>query len=203
MMDEHDKEHRLDTISLGLVKSILQYKIFLAQFESVRKSFSAAVSITFVLLAIIPVVLRAHLSYHLGSLLWTVSAGAGLVMFAITDGVLVPHCLIHHGGEKLYRLTCRLLAHTVEVNEIFSCEMDTTSRGAVYNEYNIDLLRRILADPGRLTDLFAARVFSALHLTFIKLVKIHYWYSLIMLCNFFRLDSWRQVFGSRLDWTTR
>jgi hypothetical protein len=199
MMDKHDKKRRLDTIDLGLVKSILQYKIFLAQFESVRKSFSAAVSITCVLLVLIPVVLRAHSPYHLGSLMWTVSVGASLVMFAIMDGVLVPYCLIHHEGEKLYRLMCRLLAHTIEVNETYACEMDASSRGAVYNEHNIDLLRRILADPGRFTDRFAAHAFSALHLTFGKLVKIHYWYSLIMLSNFFQLDSWRRVFGSRLD----
>jgi hypothetical protein len=199
MMDRHEKRARLDTINLGLVKSILQYKIFLVQFEPVRKSFSAVVLSTCVMLVLIPAVIRIHLPYNLGSLTRSVAIIASLVMFAITDGVLVPYCIIHHEGEKLYTLMCRLLAHAIEVNEIFSCEMNMTGCSAVYNEHNIDLLRRILADPDGFSDQFAARAFWSLHLTFGKLVEIHYWYSLVILSNFFQLDSWRRLFGSRLD----
>jgi hypothetical protein len=189
-----NQERSLEDVNLTVARAILQYKIFLAQYKSLRRSFST-ISITCIaMIILLPTSMRFHLPYNGTKNIQAICFVTSLASIVICDSILVPQCIIHNKGQKIYRLLSQLLATMIELNQVLGEESRQACSG-----HNTSLMRRILSDPKEFTDQFATELQPEVHLTFGTLVEVHYWYSLIMISSFYQIESWRRLFGNRLN----
>lgn len=191
-----DPQRVFEEVNKNVVKSILEFRIFIAQFRPVRRTFSFIALTSFLVIVFVLLMICFHLPYYSSIEVKLFGVFMSLVIVALADSSLLPICLVHYQGVRLYRLMASMLAHTIEMNQLGVFD---GANYCVYHKHTVDMLRRILSDPRRFTGQFAARALPGVLLTFATLVKIHFWYTLLYLSSTLQMHSWKSLFGSRLQ----
>lgn len=175
-------------MNANLLHSILDYKVFVGQFEPIKRSFGFILIIVSVLMIVMPIMGLIHVPYIDKRVkVFTVSlsmfcALAADILIAIPISYLYTRCL------ELYQSLSSLLAHSIEV---------TTHEniGRIYDRHSVWILRKELAHTDRLANQFVFR-FIGLKLTYINLLKVHFWLGLVTLYMFVESSYQGELLGA-------
>lgn len=184
---------KLDSIyrqmNANLLSALLRYKIFLAQERPIQKIFTFASLTALIVMFNLPVIVRIFIPYAPKEI-----RPLGIIFSFIccifADLILIPICNFNQHGLRLNKALWSLAAHGIEVNE------QSTNR-PVYYKHTVWLLCKELSHPEILMNQFATNMFG-FHITHPNIVKVHYWFSIIIISIFFEIESLHQMLGERM-----
>lgn len=157
-------------MNTNLLYAFIHYKIFVAQTKSDLKFHGTIALVSIVVFFTLPIMARLHEPYiNLKTKLLQIYVCLATSVFL--NFVMIPVCYLHSRSLDLYKSMCSLLAHTIE---------QSSGDSIFYNAHLVLLLRKELSYP----DLFArqfATVSIGVRYTYPNLVKIHFWFGIILL----------------------
>lgn len=187
-------EQLISIMNKELLLALTQYKLFLSQLQPIKVIYIHVGSVLICVAMFVPISIRLHMSYWLNEH-QVVFIYMALTCLIFADTALIPMCQMHHIGSVLSTHLWTLLAHSVEVNGILArrgnCQL-------IYYEHILQMYHKELHDPERLSSQFAVKTFFG-KLTYPNLVKIHYWFGILLISAFFEMESWRKLLGSRMN----
>ena len=163
-------------MNTNLLFILMHYKIFIAQANPVVKTLDPMTIVVSILLLLIPIIVRFHLPYlnmFRDTDIRFFAVSLSLTMIVPTNLIILPLCYFQSRCEDLYRALSSLLAHMIEI------ESEPNARGT-YNQHALLMLTKELRNPDLFMDQFKAR-FASLSGTYTTLVKVHFWYGLIVI----------------------
>lgn len=165
-----------DKMNASLLLALMQYRIFIAQMKPLKRSFRVISITTVVIFFFLPIVGRLHTPYFDVSLDDNFRLSIVILCIIIVvpiDLCLVPLCVMHSRCLDVYKSLYRLLAHATQIqSDKFGSQ--------VYDFHTISMLRKELDYPERSTTKFATK-FAQMAFNFNTLVKLHFYYGLIVL----------------------
>lgn len=178
--DRLDKEETKQVVS-GMNNRLLfvfmHYKIFVAQLRPIKSSFGFFCMSSLFVIFLLPIIGRLHLPYMSTNIKVLVIA-MGLATLVVGNLCIAPICHLHLRCLKLYKCLCCLLAHLVDVASN-SAELSANSP-RIYDQHTIWMVRKELNHPDRMANQFATKSFG-LSFVYPNLIRINFWFSLIML----------------------
>lgn len=178
---QHEASVRMN---VNLMRCLMQYKIFVVQLRLSQGSSSFAITITLILMTLVPVAGRYYASYMPISYRFLI-AGSSLFFICICDVYFT--CLCHLNSEclRLCRALSSLLAHTVQVSNMSSTLsgqslVGVNKKKSSYDSHLVCLLRKELSHPERIADQFAPKALG-FRITYTTYVRIHFWLGLLIL----------------------
>lgn len=161
----------------NLLFVLVHYRISVCLSRSLEKSSTVFMVGGVVLLFVLPVQNLLHAPYLNSRLaqetFFYVSAGH-MVLFNL---MMVPMCYLRSRAFDLYKTMSSLLAHSIECQTI----LDTLKEpDQVYDAHLVGLLRKELDDPAMMARQFTFVVLGV-NITYPNLLRIHFWFGLLML----------------------
>lgn len=183
-------------INSRLLLAILKYKIYIAQLKPVKESFTFLASCSMILMFVIPTIVRMHFPY-LKEEFWAPAFYLSMIGALVADTINVPISTLHHQGQNLIRSMNFLLARSLELTE----RSKTLFRQdyGICNEHTIAILCKELEDYQISTNQFATHILGSFPLTISNLILVHYWFGLVIISAFVETESWRKLFGDRMN----
>lgn len=176
-------------VKSNLLCTLMRYKIFVAQFQPIRKSFSVVSGIGLIMFMVVPLVARIYHNY-LDLNVRNITAACSFCFSLATDLLFVPLCQLNFRCGHLYRELSGLLAHSVEIfqsNGNRGCLDGTTENENSYetckevnNNQVLWLLRKELHYPEQMVNKFNVSL-CGLKISYANMLKIHFYFGIIVL----------------------
>lgn len=185
-------------MNINLMLALAQYKILVVQLNSgIMKPFKIFMTLLITLI-VCPLLTKIHVPYMPDDQISRLYVVSVLFTAAQTcDMVTIPVCYLHSRYIDLYGSLSKLLAHTIEVNEInrkMTDKIGSPYLPMVYDEYMIIMLRKELENPHKTKKRFEARVFGV-SCTYPIVCRAHFWFGILFISVVFgRHSSNTQLF---------
>lgn len=200
----NNNKNRLVRLKMNenILITIIHFRMFIAQLKNgVVKAFQIILSFV-AISTLVPIIVRIHMP-----LLEDNSSTRNYVILTImasampSDSSLIPLCHYTSLCLRLYKALAKLLAHSVQINEIYAMESNasimndgqddnneidnnilTTSSDLVYHEHVIAMLRKELADMELSRRRFETRLVG-FPCTYPTLCQAHFWHGLLFISS--------------------
>lgn len=175
-----------------LLSALLEYRVYLNQLERTKPfyAFSGATRIlTLVFLSGMCRIFQTYWPMERHGRQDVVEVG---LIFCST--FLVPLSKLESLGIKALRQMNYMLTQCLNVNE----KVLAKTHQQVYFDHTIQLYHKEIFDTKKRVERLAVWALFC-HLTYRNVVKIHYWFFLFVVAIFYETESWRKIFGRRLD----
>lgn len=166
--------------------ALMHFKIFVAQFEPMKRSLGLVWLQAFSSLFINPILVRIHLPYlrqafnddnkpFFFELIQALSLIISCSALLLADIGALPICNLYSRCQDLHGTLCSLMAHitSVEHRQQFSCSL--------YDHHAISLLEKELAHPNQLLTRLMTKTFGGVSGSYTNLLRLHFWWGLIMI----------------------
>lgn len=164
---------------------LMHYKIFVAQFEPLKRSVGLVCLQAFVIIFEIPIIARLHLPYAMQAnynersisleRLKAISLLLSCSMLFPAIFAILPVCYLYSRCQDLYRALWSLMAHLTNVRRVQQAGV------AVYDRHAVMLLDKELAHPDRLLRRFMTRSVAGLSGSYTSLVRSLFWWGIVVL----------------------
>lgn len=174
----YDNEQRL-AMNANLLFVLINYKIFSLEAKQALNISGDGANMALRILFTLPIVVRLHAAYCPQEvLLWFVSVC--LCAWIFTCSLMLVSCHLNDKTIRLHKPLASLLAHAVQINE---AEQGTP----VYSRHTLWCLRQELKDLNRFQEASLPRKTPMnVNFTFPVLVKVQFWFNLLLLSIFAR-----------------
>ena len=176
-----------------LLQALLEFKLFLAQSKPSKTLFRFSCNGLLFSLVSVSVIVRLHLPYTKSNSM-PLSVLFSFIVLLFCNTVLVPVCRINQQGARLTRHLWSLLAESWRLNN----SLEGANLVPVYSEHTIELYLKEIGDPRRSCNRFATKSLVG-HLNYANLLRVEYWFGLLLMSAFVETESWRQLLGARMD----
>lgn len=192
---KYDIDKQAKQINLRLLKSLIDYKIFYAQFKSIKKDMASIASKTISIAMVLPIVIRLHISYVIdGS--WPLATYLSFAGVIFADTLLTPLCTMHLQGLRVISSLNSLMSQAMRINQV---SIDLLGRDyGICSEHVLHMYSKELSDPEITRNQFAVVLLGVYPWTPANMLAFHYWFSLALLSAFYEMESWHKLFGDRL-----
>lgn len=158
-------------IELDLLTAVLQFRLFEAEFQLVKRSFSSlAFGFIFTIVSL-PIIIHCHLAY-IASEVRPIALGSSVAGVIPTLFILTPLCVHHKRCLDIYTCLWSLAAQLTHFLKTKPQESSCVSLHRV-----LTLLQRELSHPEHCSDKFSVYVLYS-HLTYANLLRLSFWISL-------------------------
>lgn len=154
-------------MNANLLLGLMHYKLFVSQSDNTKNELKLVTVNTTFLFFLMPAGVRLHVPYMNHGAFKYIGIVWSLLTVSMTNFVLVPVCYYHSRSLTLYKMLNSLMAHTVETNDI-------------YYDHLVWLIHKELNHPEILITRFATK-WANFDFTYPNLVKIHFWFGIIIL----------------------
>lgn len=188
-------DHSIDeVINVPLMRIILHYKIFVKQVGPRMKNIEMYI-LTSLVYMFGPMIIQRLLIAYLDRQQQRMSICSTAVLLIAVDFILVFVCSLHERYLDIYKRLQRLMAHAVDMDHLSKMLINRV----VYDEHLVQMLRRELEHPDRMTDQFSTRlILGRSNMTYAALMDWHFWWGLLGLSIAlvdFSLPNSRDIFG--------
>lgn len=199
LIEENEREfaeaRKADSISehyermnMRLLEAYLEYRVFLATWWRV-------LWVALIVMFFSPLIVRIYGPYMQLADSKSVGALFSMNTTIFADFALVPICAFESKGHQLYRALCSLLAHASELNQLAGQQFNGRH---IYMANTVEMIRKELNAPDRVLGHFVSQI-PGFKATFPRLIKVHFYYSVLNLSLYFEIDAWKQLLGDRLQ----
>lgn len=176
-----DQEHyRHLEMNANLLFVLINYRIFPMRMKGPLSSQGHGANVSLRVMFVLPVVVRLHAPYCSPDFLLTfvyVSACVSLV----TVTLMATSCHLNDKTIELHKPLASLMAHVVQVNEDYNTKRSTN----VYSKHTVWCIRQELKDLNRFQEFCLPRSSTInLRFTFPALIKVQFWFNLLILSIF-------------------
>lgn len=176
-------EINVEKMNTNLLFVLMHYKIFTAQHKAAKCSCQSAIVFVSGVLLLIPIIAKIHIPYFmLFGASGNIRVAATILSLTIVgpaNACIFPLCYMHSRCVGLYRMAASLMAHVAEME---------SQQPGVYDEHSIMVLVKELRHPERFVDQFKPKLIGLCG-TFTTMVKIHFWWGLIVISTLFDTQS--------------
>lgn len=175
-----------------ILLALLRYKILVAQLRRAKVLFSLVGSIQLIIILVSPILNRLHQPYWPEA--FKKKTFFFFEIFILTSTIYIPMCRLHFNGYLISQQLSKMLAQTIYINR----QSTELVHKHVYFEHSIMLLRKTLSYAQELGDNFGIKTLFW-YMTYANFVRFYYWFIVLVLSRFREIESWRKIFGYRLD----
>lgn len=195
-------ELEMRSINGHLLYCYLHYKIFIAQFKTLKKPLELAASHVYVIWFVMPIISLLHGPYVTMTMVKSLALYVCLGTCIVLNIMLISICHMYNRSSGLYKLLCSLQAQMIQTMQLVDHQIDASDHAEKlsYEPHLIQLLRKILDNPDMFMKQFAA-LSMGIHLSYSNLIKLYFWSSVILLTMMHGVGSRRDdpVFGRILN----
>ena len=192
--DHHGQAGNFVDLEQELLQVFMEYKIFFRQSKGVRKLLGLISNITLLLVAAAPLLAHIYYDYLLVEVRDVLAYSACIITLA-ADLLFLPICRLNSCCQEIHRELCKLTARAVETMVVVGDDADDLARAKVrlfdgmpccqnYDTHIVSLMRKQLGDPHMAMNNFAITIFN-LKLTHENLIRMHFWFGILMLPTIF------------------
>jgi hypothetical protein len=162
-----------DKMNHDLLLLVMHYRLFKVRLMALTRRSGFLVLCTIFMAFLLPIVGRIHLPYFMDSSVRTIINAICLITLSTADISLVPVCYLHRRCLDVYNALNSVLAHATDVAR--------SPEGIdIYDRHLISTLRKELSHHEGIAAMFATK-FAGISVTYPNLVRIHLYFSFLML----------------------
>lgn len=190
-------ELELRTTNGQILHCFVHYKIFIGQFETIRRVFEFAASYVIIIWFCMPITSLLHAGYVNDQNAKSLSFGLCLVTCLVLNVMLIYICHVYNNSINLYKSLYSLLAQVVETSH----QLDSPDSEPIHDAHLISLLRKLLKHPDLFMEQFSILPLG-IRLRYENLIQLYFWSGIILIMMLLGVGSGRDdnsVFGRLLS----